>query len=182
MLLLRSSEFVLLGLQRRLPAFWAPSWQHHYSAQLQHLVLAQCSTGMFAQPYKPLGPIPNCVHLYSSKAVSGAALLHSRWRSCCITLKPGRKFIMTYCINSECSLKFTATSFVFLKYTTGAVRLHSSHTMLVSAQISFPGLRHSCCHCSDASKQQVQCKSSVLTLSNRLACSSWLPGIRNTES
>lgn len=89
---------------------------------------------------------------------------------------------MTYCINSECSLKSSRTLFVFLKYTTGAVRLHSSHTMLVSAQIFFPGLRHSCCHCSNVSKQQVQCKSSFLTLSTRLPSSSWLPCIWNSES
>lgn len=149
----RSSEFILLAFQRRLPAFWAPFWLHHYSGQLQHLVLAQCSAGLFALHNKPPGPIPSCGHLHSTEAVSGAALLHSRWRSCCITLKSGRKFIMTYCIYSERSLKSTRTLFVFLKCTTGAVRLLSSHAMLVSAQISFPGLRHSCCHCSHTSKQ-----------------------------
>lgn len=178
----RSSEFILFGLQMRFPAFWAPFWLHHYSAQVQHLVHAQCSVGLFALQYKPPGSIPNCVLLHSTKAVSGAALPHSRWRSCRITLKSGRKFIMTYCINSEPSLKSTTMLFVFLKYTTGAVRLHSSHTLLVSAQISFPGLRHCCCHCSDVSKQQVQCKSSVLTLSTKLAWSSWLPCIWNSES
>lgn len=30
----RSSESLLLGLQSRLPAFWAPAWWHHYSAWL----------------------------------------------------------------------------------------------------------------------------------------------------
>lgn len=63
-----------------------------------------------------LGPIPNCTHLFSSKEVSGATHLHSRWRSCHMTLKSGRKFNVTYCTNSKRSLKSTTTSFVFLKY------------------------------------------------------------------
>lgn len=78
---------------------------------------AVAGLSLFIYSINLLGPIPNCIHLHSSKEVSGAARLHSTWRSCHITLKSGRKFNMTYCVNSKCSLKSTTTSFVFLKYT-----------------------------------------------------------------
>lgn len=70
---------------------------------------------LFHLLHKRPGPHP-WVRSYSSKEGSGAAHLCSELRSYCITLKPGRKFNMTYCTNSKHSLKSTMTSFVFLNY------------------------------------------------------------------